>query len=69
MYYTIGQRKGLNLGGGDNKIFVVKKDIENNILYVAKGNENKYLYRIVEILKQNNVEIYTNSRVKNIEKN
>lgn len=25
MYYTIGQRKGLNLGGGDNKIFVVKK--------------------------------------------
>ena len=29
----------------------------------------KYLYRIVEILKQNNVEIYTNSRVKNIERN
>ena len=34
MYYTIGQRKGLNLGGNDDKLFVVGKDIEKNILYV-----------------------------------
>lgn len=54
MYYTIGQRKGLNLGGGDNKIFVVKKDIENNILYVAKGNENKYLYSTEAIIEEFN---------------
>lgn len=54
MYYTIGQRKGLNLGGGDNKIFVVKKDIENNILYVAKGNENKYLYSTEAIIEDFN---------------
>ena len=44
MYYTIGQRKGLNLGGADEKIFVVKKDLENNILYVCSGDENKYLF-------------------------
>ena len=44
MYYTIGQRKGLNLGGSDNKIFVVKKDLNNNILYVCSGDENDYLY-------------------------
>ena len=44
MYYTIGQRKGLNLGGADEKIFVVKKDLENNILYVCGGDENKYLF-------------------------
>ena len=44
MYYTIGQRKGLNLGGSHDKIFVVEKDIKNNILYVASGDENKYLY-------------------------
>ena len=44
MYYTIGQRKGLNLGGASDKIFVVKKDLENNILYVCSGDENKYLY-------------------------
>jgi len=44
MYYTIGQRKGLNLGGAGDKIFVVKKDLEKNILYVCSGDENKYLF-------------------------
>lgn len=34
-FYTIGQRKGLGLGGGP--WFVVKKDTEKNILYVSKG--------------------------------
>ena len=44
MYYTIGQRKGLNLGGNSDRMFVVKKDLDNNILYVCSGDENKYLY-------------------------
>ncbi len=43
MYYTIGQRRGLDLGGqkGDDggRWFVVKKDMQNNILYVAHGSE------------------------------
>ncbi|MDY5968538.1 MAG: tRNA 2-thiouridine(34) synthase MnmA [Bacteroidales bacterium] len=34
-FHTIGQRKGLCLGGGP--WFVVKKDIENNVLYVSQG--------------------------------
>ena len=44
MYYTIGQRKGLNIGGNTDKMFVIGKDLNKNILYVAFGNENKYLY-------------------------
>ncbi|MDR3185205.1 MAG: tRNA 2-thiouridine(34) synthase MnmA [Christensenellaceae bacterium] len=38
-YYTIGQRKGLAIGGGGNgnPYFVVKKDVEKNILYVNQG--------------------------------
>jgi len=44
MYYTIGQRRSLNLGGNDNRHYVVKKDLDNNILYVASGDENNYLY-------------------------
>lgn len=44
MYYTIGQRKGLNLGGYKNRTFVVGKDLENNILYVAHGDESEYLF-------------------------
>ena len=40
MYYTIGQRKGLNIGGTKDRCFVVKKDLDKNILYVAIGDEN-----------------------------
>lgn len=43
MYYTIGQRKGLNLGGradGDGRWFVVKKELETNTLYVSHGDES-----------------------------
>ena len=45
MYYTIGQRRGLNIGGqkGDDgsRWFVIEKDLKNNILYVAHGAEDK----------------------------
>ena len=43
MYYTIGQRKGLDLGGRrgeEGRWFVVKKDLKNNILYVSHGDES-----------------------------
>lgn len=44
MYYTLGQRRGLNIGGrkGGNgqRWFVVKKDLENNILYVTQGEDD-----------------------------
>ena len=47
MYYTIGQRRGLGIGGihGEEAKgwFVAKKDVKNNILYVASGEENEYL--------------------------
>ena len=43
MYYTIGQRRGLNVGGTKDRLFVCKKDLDKNILYVAMGDENKYL--------------------------
>ncbi len=44
MYYTIGQRRGLDIGGNDERLFVVGKNLEKNILYVALGENNKYLY-------------------------
>lgn len=42
MYYTIGQRRGLDLGGRkgeDGRWFVVEKDLKNNILRVSHGDE------------------------------
>ncbi|WP_425380548.1 tRNA 2-thiouridine(34) synthase MnmA [Spiroplasma endosymbiont of Stenodema calcarata] len=44
MYYTIGQRRGLNLGGMKEPYFVAGKNVEKNILYVAKSSEEKWLY-------------------------
>lgn len=41
--YTIGQRKGLNIGGFEDRLFVVGKNIKDNILYVAKSKNNEYL--------------------------
>lgn len=41
--YTIGQRKGLGLGGGP--WFIIKKDIENNTLYVSKGYDTPLQYK------------------------
>ncbi len=43
MYYTIGQRKGLDVGGTKDRMFVVGKDLNKNILYVALGEDNEYL--------------------------
>lgn len=54
MYYTIGQRRGLNLGGNQDKSYVVEKDLEENILYVATGDENDYLYSTSAILEDFN---------------
>ena len=45
MYYTLGQRRGLNIGGmkGGNgqRWFVIRKDLENNILYVSQGEDDE----------------------------
>ena len=58
MYYTIGQRKGLGIGGISGEEakgwFIVKKDIKNNILYVASGDENEYLLSDRCIVKELN---------------
>lgn len=47
MYYTIGQRRGLGIGGRSDsngqRWFVLKKDLENNVLYVSQG-EGKELF-------------------------
>lgn len=48
LYYTIGQRKGLGIGGISGEVakgwFVCSKDVKNNILYVASGDEDEHLF-------------------------
>lgn len=44
MYYTIGQRHGLGLGGAGEPWFVVGKDVRRNVLLVGRGAEQEILY-------------------------
>lgn len=46
MYYTLGQRRGLGIGGAGNgeRWFVVEKDLKKNVLYVVQGEDPKELY-------------------------
>lgn len=44
-FYTIGQRKGLNIGGHKDSLFVISTDIGNNIIYVGEGHRHKGLSR------------------------
>lgn len=44
-YYTIGQRKGLGIGGHAESSFVIANDIDSNIIFVGEGADHPGLYR------------------------
>ncbi|CAM3981296.1 tRNA 2-thiouridine(34) synthase MnmA [Cohnella lubricantis] len=48
MYYTLGQRQGLGIGGSGNgdPWFVSGKDLERNVLYVVQGDKHPSLYSV-----------------------
>ncbi len=51
MYYTLGQRRGLGIGGrGDGRSwFVIGKDLEHNRLLVAQGEDHPLLYSTLSV--------------------
>ncbi|VTO28340.1 thiouridylase [Klebsiella pneumoniae] len=56
MYHTLGQRKGLGIGGtkegSEDPWYVVDKDVENNILIVAQGHDHPRLMSVGLIAQQ-----------------
>lgn len=44
-FFTIGQRKGINIGGYREPLFVIGTDVENNIIYTGEGQSHPGLYR------------------------
>lgn len=46
-YFTIGQRKGLNVGGTPEPLFVIGTDVQTNTIYTGQGNQHKGLFRSV----------------------
>ena len=55
MYYTIGQRRGLDIGGNDKRLYVVGKDLDKNVLYVSLGDDTKYLLSDEAVLEDINL--------------
>jgi len=44
-FFTVGQRKGLDVGGTPEPLFVIGTDVERNVIYVGQGKEHPGLYR------------------------
>lgn len=44
-YFTVGQRKGLMVGGTPEPLFVIGTDVKNNIIYTGMGEDHPGLYR------------------------
>jgi tRNA-specific 2-thiouridylase len=55
-FFTVGQRKGLKVGGMVEPLFVIDTDVDTNTIYVGQGKQHPGLYR--EALKINKVDIH-----------
>lgn len=44
-YFTIGQRKGLNVGGTVDPLFIIASDVKENIIYTGQGQQHPGLFR------------------------
>jgi tRNA-specific 2-thiouridylase len=44
-YFTVGQRKGLAIGGTDKPLFVIDTDVHKNIIYTGQGEDHPGLFR------------------------
>lgn len=43
-YFTIGQRKGLNIGGTQEPLFIIGTDVAENVIYTGQGNQHPGLF-------------------------
>jgi tRNA-specific 2-thiouridylase len=54
-YFTIGQRKGLGVGGTPEPLFIIDTDTKNNIVYTGQGDGHKGLYRKGLVVKNEDI--------------
>ena len=55
-FYTIGQSKGLGIGGHKESCFLISRDVEQNLVFVGEGKDFPGLYR--KTLRINNDEVH-----------
>lgn len=54
-YFTKGQRKGLNVGGTKEPLFVIETDVKNNIIYTGQGSHHPGLFKQTLFVKNDEV--------------
>jgi len=54
-YFTVGQRKGLNVGGTKEALFVIATDTQTNSIYTGQGNYHRGLFRRALFVKASEV--------------
>lgn len=54
-FYTVGQRKGLAIGGSEMPMYVIKTDTKKNIIYVGEGKNHPGLYRKTLFVQRKNL--------------
>ncbi len=54
-YFTKGQRKGLNVGGTKEGLYVIETDVKKNIIYTGQGNNHLGLFKKALFVKQDEV--------------
>ncbi|WP_299528682.1 tRNA 2-thiouridine(34) synthase MnmA [Ulvibacterium sp.] len=54
-YFTKGQRKGLDVGGTKEPLFVIETDVEENIIYTGQGKSHPGLYRRTLFVKDDEI--------------
>ncbi len=54
-YFTIGQRKGLDVGGTREPLFVIGTDVDENVIYTGQGKAHPGLYRKTLFVNQDEV--------------
>jgi tRNA-specific 2-thiouridylase len=54
-YYTIGQRKGLNVGGTKEPLFIIATNVETNTIYTGQGQNHPGLFRKALFIQENEI--------------
>ncbi len=54
-YFTKGQRKGLNVGGTPEPLFVLETDVNQNVIYTGQGHAHRGLFRKALFIKENDI--------------
>ncbi len=54
-FFTIGQRKGLNVGGTKEPLFIIATDVEKNIIYTGQGSNHPGLFHKALLVKEEEI--------------